>query len=139
VDVVNDVREADAVITLRTYYRRKPVALREAEERSIPIYVIKSNTAFQMEQVLLQLRGGPANERQGRRDPMVEVFRETEDAIHRVIDEGKPIELAPANSYVRRVQHQLATRFNLESRSSGKEPLRRVKILPFGNGHSFDR
>ena len=63
---------------------------------------------------------------------MAEVFRETEDAIARVMEEGRPIELPPANSYVRRVQHQLATRYNLESRSSGKEPNRRVRILPGG-------
>jgi predicted RNA-binding protein Jag len=61
---------------------------------------------------------------------MVDVFRETEDAIAQVMEDGRPIELAPANSYVRRVQHELATRYNLESRSSGKEPNRRVKILP---------
>ena len=42
----------------------------------------------------------------------------------------RPIELPPANSYVRRVQHQLATRYNLDSRSAGKEPNRRVRILP---------
>ncbi len=135
VELVPDLREADALVTLRTYYRRKPQAVREAEERSIPIYVVKSNTAYQMEQVLLQFRG----ERAVRRDPMVEVFRETEDAIAKVMEDGRPIELAPANSYVRRVQHQIVTRYNLDSKSSGKEPYRRVKILPFTGGPSFER
>ena len=131
VDVVNDVREADAVVTMRSYYRRKPTAIREAEERSLPIYVVKSNTAYQLEQVLLQFSAGSdGNPRAPRRDPMVDVFRETEDAIAKVMQEGRPIELPPANSYVRRVQHQLATRYNLDSTSSGKEPQRRVKILP---------
>ena len=135
VDVVPDVREADVVVTMRTYYRRKPPALREAEERSLPIYVVKSNTAYQLEQVLLQFRPDATGARGGpRRDPMVEVFRETEDAIARVMEQGRPIELPPANSYVRRVQHQIATRYNLESKSSGKEPQRRVRILPFGPG-----
>jgi stage III sporulation protein SpoIIIAA len=127
VETVTDVRDADAMVTLRTYYRRKPPALREAEERSIPIYVIKSNTAYQMEQALLQFRAG---ERSVRRDPMADVFRDTEDAIARVMEEGRPIEMAPANSYVRRVQHQIAGRYNLESKSSGKEPFRHVRILP---------
>jgi stage III sporulation protein SpoIIIAA len=134
VDLVDDVREADALVTLRSYYRSKPMPIREAEERSLPIYVVKSNTAYQLEQVLTQFRdngdgfpGGP------RRDPMVEVYKETEDAIARVMQEGRPIELAPANSYVRRIQHQIATRYNLDSRSAGKEPQRRVRILPFGN------
>jgi hypothetical protein len=130
VEMVQDVREADAVMTLRSYYRSKPPAIREAEERSLPIYVIKSNSGYQMEQALLQFRGG---ERGGvRRDPIAEMYRETEDAIARVMEEGRPIELPPANSYVRRLQHQMAMRYNLDSRSSGKEPFRRVRILPLG-------
>jgi predicted RNA-binding protein Jag len=83
--------------------------------------------------VLSQFRGDDGLPGGPRRDPMVDVFRETEDAIARVMQEGRPIELAPANSYVRRIQHQIATRYNLDSRSAGKEPQRRVKILPFGH------
>jgi len=140
VELVDDVRQADAVLTMRNYYRSKPAALREAEERNIPMYVVKSNSALQLEQVLFQFRGdGEGSVRGARRDPMVDVFRETEDAIAKVIEEGRPIELPPANSYVRRVQHQLATRYNLDSRSSGKEPLRRVKILPLGQGAGVGR
>jgi stage III sporulation protein SpoIIIAA len=131
-ELVEEVGDADIVLTMRSYYRSKPSALREAEERNIPMYVVKSNSQFQLEQVLLQLRPGGAGDgsRAPRRDPMVDVFRETEDAIAKVIEEGRPVELPPANSYVRRVQHQLATRYNLDSTSSGKEPLRRVKIMP---------
>ena len=51
--LVDDIREADAVVTLRAYYRSKPPPIRDAEERSLPIYVIKANTVFQLEQVLL--------------------------------------------------------------------------------------
>ncbi|HNO65890.1 MAG TPA: R3H domain-containing nucleic acid-binding protein, partial [Tepidiformaceae bacterium] len=130
--LVDDVAAADAVLTMRSYYRAKPAALREAEERNLPMYVVKSNSQYHLEQVLTQFRSNSYSEgpRPPRRDPMVDIFRETEDAIARVIDEGRPVELPPANSYVRRVQHQLATRYNLDSTSSGKEPLRRVKILP---------
>ncbi len=125
VQVVDDLRTADALITLRHSYRKKPAPVREAEERSLPIYVIKSNTLFQMEQVLLQFRGQSA-----RRDPIAAAYRETEDAIAQVLSDGRPLELAPANSYIRRVQHELAGRFNLDSESHGKEPSRRVRILP---------
>ncbi|MGH2610435.1 MAG: AAA family ATPase, partial [Tepidiformaceae bacterium] len=38
VEIVEDIRDADALMTLRSYYRRKPTAVREAEERSLPIY-----------------------------------------------------------------------------------------------------
>ncbi|MEX1102790.1 MAG: R3H domain-containing nucleic acid-binding protein, partial [Dehalococcoidia bacterium] len=127
--LVEDIRDADALMTLRSYYRRKPAAVRDAEERSLPIYVIKANTGYQMEQALLQFRGGNRSVRQ---DPMTEVYKEAEDAIARVIEEGRPVELEPANSYVRRIQHELAGRYNLESKSSGKEPQRRVTVLPAG-------
>ena len=39
------------------------------------------------------------------------------------------VELAPQNSYIRMLQHQLAERFSLKSQSTGKEPNRRVKIF----------
>lgn len=125
--LVDDVRDADAILTLRNYYRRKPPALREAEELNLPTYVIKSNTAYQIEQALLQFRDG---ETSVRRDPLLDVWRETEEAVARVLQEGRPVELPPANSYVRRLQHQIASRYNLESQSAGKEPFRRVRILP---------
>ena len=47
-----------------------------------------------------------------------------------MLTDGRALELAPANSYIRRVQHELAGRFNLDSESHGKEPERRVRILP---------
>src|SRR6266496_2009448 len=54
--IVDQVEDADAMITLRNYYRRKPQAIRDAELRSLPIYVLKNNTISQMEQSLIGLR-----------------------------------------------------------------------------------
>ena len=42
----------------------------------------------------------------------------------------KAVELAPQNAYVRRLQHQLVERAELDSESLGVEPRRRLKILP---------
>ncbi len=131
IEMVEEIGVADAVLTMRSHYRSKPAALRDAEERNLPMYVVKSNSGFHLEQALQQFRAdGFDSSRAPRRDPMVDVFRETEDAIAKVIEDGRPVELPPANSYVRRVQHQLATRYNLDSTSSGKDPQRRVKIMP---------
>jgi predicted RNA-binding protein Jag len=38
------------------------------------------------------------------------------------------VELTPQNAYIRRLQHQMAQRYNLTSRSEGREPYRRVMI-----------
>ena len=123
--MVDTIEDADAVITLRHSYRKKPALIREAENRSIPIYVMKNNTQFQIEQTLLHF-----SDRSVVDDPETVAYRETEDAITRVQRDGYPVELPPANSYIRRVQHELAGRYNLASESYGNEPERRVRIRP---------
>jgi hypothetical protein len=122
--IVDHLDDADAVITLRPYYRRKPQTLHDAEARGIPIYVVKSNTVIQLEQSLLSMR----SEKGG--DPVVAALEEAEEAIGLVINEDSARDLNPQNAYVRRLQHMLAQRYNLGSRSMGKEPYRHVRILP---------
>jgi hypothetical protein len=121
--VVRDPEEADVVITLRTYYRQKPAAIRDAEERAIPIYVLKSNTIIQMEACLTSLFAIQV-------DPREAALRETEEAIGLVLDRAEPVELSPQNAYVRRLQHQMAERANVVSQSKGREPYRRVRLYP---------
>ncbi|MGH2444977.1 MAG: R3H domain-containing nucleic acid-binding protein [Candidatus Limnocylindria bacterium] len=123
VNVARELDEADAVVTLRNYYKRKPAALRDAESNGVPIYVLKTNTTLQMENMLASLFDLET-------DPQEAALRETAEAIGLVQASGRPIELAPQNAYVRRLQHQLAERNALMSRSRGSEPNRRVELLP---------
>ena len=58
---------------------------------------------------------------------------ETQDAIDSVKRNNEAMELAPANSFTRRLQHQLVERYQLTSESVGVEPQRRVRILPVGS------
>jgi predicted RNA-binding protein Jag len=44
----------------------------------------------------------------------------------------RQVELSPQNAYIRRLQHQLAQKYSLLSRSRGREPLRRVRIYREG-------
>jgi stage III sporulation protein SpoIIIAA len=117
-----ELDEADAVVTLRNYYRRKPSALRDAESNGIPIYVLKTNTILQMENLLASLFDLEA-------DPSEAALRETAEAIGLVQASGNPTELDPQNAYVRRLQHQMAERNNVMSRSRGTEPNRRVELM----------
>jgi len=50
--IVADLRQADIFLTTRSYYRRKPQKIRDAEALAIPIYVLKSNNAAQIRQCL---------------------------------------------------------------------------------------
>jgi stage III sporulation protein SpoIIIAA len=127
VNVARDLDEADAVVTLRNYYKRKPAALRDAESNGVPIYVLKTNTTLQMENMLASVFDLEA-------DPQEAALRETAEAIGLVQASGRPVELAPQNAYVRRLQHQLAERNALMSRSRGSEPNRRVELIPEDGG-----
>jgi hypothetical protein len=154
--IVRDLHEADLVMTLKNYYRRKPQPLRDAEVRGIPVYVLRSNTGTQMENVLGGLfpnaarpgvptaaptAGTTTTEAWGapltwdttpEGDPVTRAMFEAEEAIGAVIEGAPPVALTPQGSYVRRLQHQLADRYNLASRSRGREPHRRVEIYREG-------
>jgi stage III sporulation protein SpoIIIAA len=128
--LASDLDGADAVLTVKNYYRRKPQPLRDAEASGIPIYVLRSNTQAQMEEAMLKLTQGPAVlHAGGGREPDGDPLEETEEAIHSVLDTSQPVDLTPQNSYIRRLQHQLAERYNLGSRSAGREPYRHVRIF----------
>jgi stage III sporulation protein SpoIIIAA len=124
--VTMDPSDADVVLTLKNYYRRKPQALRDAESNGTPIYVLRSNSGGQIEEALGRIVRMDA----GAATATTSALQETEDAISQVLEDARPIELTPQSAYVRRLQHQLAEQYNLSSRSLGREPHRRVQILP---------
>jgi stage III sporulation protein SpoIIIAA len=121
--IARDPDEADVVMTLKSEYRQKTVGLRDAEDRGLPIYVLKSNTIVQMEASLTSIFSLEV-------DPREAALREAEEAIGLVIRGAEPVELSPQNAYIRRLQHQMAERANLVSRSRGREPYRRVRLYP---------
>jgi stage III sporulation protein SpoIIIAA len=144
--IVRDGRDADIVITLKNYFRQKPQPIRDAEAHGTPVYVLRSNTGTQMEHVLQSIfpnaappnpvreqtavqlvRGGS-----GRPDPVVSALAEAEDAISAVMEGAPPIALAPQASPVRRMQHELADRYSVSSRSRGREPHRHVEVYRRG-------
>jgi len=125
VELADELRQADAVITLKSYYRRRPQPISEAERKGVPIYVLRSNTVSQMESCLADVFGLSISDL----DPLTIALRETEDAIRTVLSGKKSANLAPQNSYIRRQQHEMARRANLVSHSYGKEPRRHVRVF----------
>jgi hypothetical protein len=122
--LVDDINEADVVFTLRTYYRKRPQVITDAERRGIPVYVLRNNTVVQMETYLAEIFGITREA-----DTVSSAMEETRLAIEQVMT-GKrnTVELSPQEAYVRRMQHELAREANVMSRSSGTDPQRRVTI-----------
>lgn len=125
--MANDAGEADAIVTLRSYYRRRQKFLSEAEARRMPVYVLRSNSVGQMEDFLSDL----FNLQEPRIDnsDMQEALEGTQQAIQSILDGARSVDLPPASAYLRRLQHQQARQANLVSHSYGKEPRRRVRIF----------
>ncbi|MEK7714706.1 MAG: AAA family ATPase, partial [candidate division NC10 bacterium] len=73
--IARDINEADLVMTLKSYYRKKPQPLRDAERAAIPIYVLRSNSIVQMENSLAEIF-----EMEMEVDPMSLAVREAEEA-----------------------------------------------------------
>ncbi len=124
IEIINDLRRASAVITLKNYYRKRPQPIGEAEERGIPVYVLRSNTVHQMETLLADIFALKVDTA----DPVSIAIEETMQGVEKVLSGAPVVELSPQPPEVRRMQHQLAREANLVSHSYGREPNRRVRL-----------
>jgi len=121
-DIVNNLNDANLFITSRSYYRRKPQKVRDAETASLPIYVLKSNTPPQIRQLLNDIYP------RDNEDPLKLALGEANEAVTQVKNGQGAVELSPQSAYIRRLQHLIAERNNLASHSLGEDPNRRVRI-----------
>ena len=125
--VVRDIADAQALITLRAYYRNRQATILNAEDRGMPVYVLRSNTVAQMEQFLADIFNLDDNDES---NPMMDAtVQQTQAAIEAVLNGERFVDLPPAAPTIRRVQHELAKQNQLVSQSYGKEPHRRVRIF----------
>jgi stage III sporulation protein SpoIIIAA len=115
--------EADVVLTLKTLERGGQPKLKQIASDNVPIYSIKTNTTTQIQNALRDVFS------LGSIDHEELALREAEEAVYQVLLTNQAIELSPQTSYVRRLQHQFAEKYRLQSRSTGLEPNRRVQIF----------
>ena len=125
--ISKDVKDSDVLIALKANYRKEPSKLQEGITRNIPTYVIKSNTYVQIETVLREIFKMPHEVSE--EDVAIS---QAEEAIEEILNDTSgglnSLELPPQNSFLRRLQHQIAENYQMASESIGAEPNRRVKI-----------
>lgn len=123
--IINDIQQADAVIAMKSTYASRPAKLRELN-RPIATVVVKSNTFSQIAGALDELLNGSVLDR----DAETAAVEEAQHAVEQVLQSGRPVELAPREGRLRRMQIQFAESKRLASEAIGEEPNRRVRILP---------
>ena len=148
VQIVNELRRADLVLTTKTHYRRGSQLVRIAETSGTPVCVLRKNTMPQLQEflgtIIKEWHGGGkgqvddfipdlGNDNDGppftgrHNAPVMEkAMDEAEQAANRVLSGEQTVHLAPQRSYIRRLQHLLGQRYNVASVSQGREPERSV-------------
>ncbi|MBN1122597.1 MAG: AAA family ATPase [Anaerolineae bacterium] len=125
IQVVDNLNEADVLLTLKNFYRHRPRLIEDAEQSGLPIYVLRSNTVTQIEDFLVDFFELEVTNRD---NPLEQAIRETEEAIQTVLNGAASIDLAPQKASIRRQQHELVRQANLLSHSYGKEPVRHLRV-----------
>ena len=125
VETVDDLNDADMMVTLKSYYRKHRRLIAEAEQQRKPVYILRANTVNQMENFLSDALGMETVPS----DPFEAAIADANGGIERVRAGEQSIDLLPVGSSMRRYQHQMARQANLVSHSYGREPNRHVRIF----------
>jgi len=125
IQIVDNLKHADVMMTLKNYYRQQPQPIIDAERRNVPIYILRSNTITQMGHALVDVFDIPTKPE----DAFSEAMREAQDGIQQVLNGADAADLTPQSAGIRSQQHQLARAANLVSHSYGREPGRHVRIF----------
>lgn len=121
-EIVRDWQLADFVLTVKGQARRGVAKFDQMQQKNIPMHIIRSNTVAQIQQFLKEYYSIDDL------TPEELALRETEQAIRKVGDTGRPIDLSPQAPAIRRLQHETADNKGLASKSVGSEPHRYVRI-----------
>jgi stage III sporulation protein SpoIIIAA len=128
-NLVDNLDGAELMVTSKSYYRRKPQKIRDAEAANLPIYVLRKHTPAQLRQMLTTINPtGISGRRSDRKDTLDAALKEAEEATDMIMENQHSVELSPQSAYIRRLQHLIAERNNLLSESSGLDPDRKVRI-----------
>jgi len=132
--IADSLSNADILITSKAYFRHKPQKIREAEDVNLPIYVLRKQTPQQVKHMLAtlypQAKSLLRTPEKSRQEGMTQALKEAQEAARQVRENNAPVELSPQGAYIRRLQHLIAERGHISSRSTGQEPTRRVTMMP---------
>ena len=138
VQAVEDLMQADVVLSVRQGLGRQPELRRQARDAGVPILVIKSDTLPQVERALERLlmrRDSGVSHRDaadsGDQFDASAALEECRLAVEQVVvPQGRPVELLPRSEDVRQMQADLVTRYRLRSDVYGTSGKRRLRVFP---------
>lgn len=130
-ELTRNIEDADIVIAHKNFAKGGAKILSTAKEYRIQIFYVKTNSMAQIQKVLkdaLDIQPGDVEPLQGYADETELALDETRDAIKSIMEGAESIELAPRNTHIRKLQHELVDQYNLTSTSIGEGEARHLKI-----------
>lgn len=131
VELTRNVEDADIVIAHKNFAKGGAKILNTAKEYRVQIFYVKTNSMAQIQKVLkdaLDIQPGDVESLQGYTDETEKALDEARAAIKQVSDGAEVVELAPQNSQIRKLQHELVDQYNLKSTSIGEGQNRHLRI-----------
>lgn len=131
VEITRNVDEADIVLAHKNFAKGGAKVLNTAKEYRAQIFYVKTNSMAQIQKVLkdaLDIRPYDNPENTGYCDESEQALDEAKNAIKQVLDGAPCVELAPQNTRVRKLQHELVEQYGLQSTSIGEGEDRHLRI-----------
>ncbi len=132
-EVTRNIDEADVVVSHKSYSKSGAKIINVAKEYHLPIHFVRSNTTAQIQKAVKQalgVSGRPGDDfAEECFDEREEALKEAQGAVYRILNGVSSVELEPRKMTIRKLQHELVEKHNLESTSVGEEPNRRLKIV----------
>ena len=132
VEITRNVEDADIVIAHKNYAKGGAKILNSAQELRVRVLYVKTNSMAHIQKVLkdaLDIQPGDVKPTQDYKDETEIALDEAKNAIKKILEGAPEIELAPQNTHIRKLQHELVEQYNLKSISIGDEPNRRLKVI----------
>ena len=119
--------EADMIIALKAIEYKNSAKIAALRSENIPVKIVNNNTVTKIQGALKELFGI-----QTEVDGEEAARNEAELAAHRIVADGRSVNLTPRAPHIRRMQHELAKEHGLESLSIGIEPHRYLRMIRAG-------
>ncbi len=124
--ISNEISSADFILCTQSKTGPKTKVKQLSKTHQIPLHIIGTQDSDEIRKFLrsyFKLRVS---------DDLLEEesIREAQLACKKVLDECRFVELSPREGFLRRLQHQIAHEYGLNSMSVGEDPNRRIRIYP---------
>lgn len=131
VEITRNVEDADIVIAHKNFAKGGAKILNTAKEYRAQIFYVKTNSMAQIQKVLkdaLDIQPGDFSDDETFNDETEKALDEVKTAANKIAEGAEVIELNPQNTRIRKLQHELAEQYGLNSTSIGEGAARHIRL-----------